>query len=95
MKLREEVANYFERVGLCLTILINVILGGEQNQTFCARNYEWRRKGYLSLVPLFDVGALVIGYVFNRFRPKRRRLNYRNHCLESWVWWVTKLKHKE
>lgn len=34
---------YLSRVGIALSVLLNVILGGESNQTFSARNYSWQR----------------------------------------------------
>lgn len=45
---------YLLRVGIALSILLNVILGGHSNQTFSARNWEWKRHGVLNIVWLID-----------------------------------------
>jgi hypothetical protein len=34
---------YLKRVGIALSVLLNVLLGGSSNQTFSARNYHWKR----------------------------------------------------
>lgn len=49
---------YLKRVGIALSILINVILGGASNQTFSARNWQWKKEGRINLVWLID---LVLG----------------------------------
>ena len=72
MKL-EPIAKYFERVGIAISILINVILGGPSNQTFSARNYYWKQTGKLSIVWLID---LLIFWD-------------RDHCLNSWLYYKT------
>ena len=38
--LMESLFKYFERVGIALSVLLNVVLGGYSNQTFSARNHE-------------------------------------------------------
>lgn len=45
---------YLYRVGLALSVLLNVTLGGYSNQTFSARNHEWKKKGKLNLVFLIN-----------------------------------------
>jgi hypothetical protein len=50
-----------------------VILGGPSNQTFSARNYEWKKQGYWNIVWLLD------GVFF--FDPE--------HCLNDWMYWKT------
>jgi len=72
MKL-ESVIKYFERVGIAISILINVILGGPSNQTFSARNYRWYMQEKFNLVWLIDV--LV-------FWDK-------DHCFHSWIYYKT------
>ena len=37
------ISQYLKRVLISLSILVNVILGGRSNQTFSARNHEWKR----------------------------------------------------
>lgn len=64
---------YFERVGIALSILLNVILGGPSNQTFSARNYRWQMQGKWNLVWLID------GLMF--WDP--------DHCFHSWIYYKT------
>ena len=45
---------YLYRVGIALSILINVILGGKNNQTFSARNHQRLREGKGNLVWMID-----------------------------------------
>ena len=40
---------YLKRVGIALSVLINVLLGGDSNQTFSARNHLWKRQGRLNM----------------------------------------------
>lgn len=67
------VSKYFERVGIALSVLLNVLLGGSSNQTFSARNYYWHMQKKPNIV-------FIIDYVFF-WDP--------NHCLMSWVYWKT------
>ena len=46
---------YLYRVGIALSVLLNVLLGGYSNQTFSARNWDWKRRGFPSLVWLIDL----------------------------------------
>ena len=46
--------NYIERVGIAVSVLVNVLLGGASNQTFSARNWHWKRNGKLNLVWIID-----------------------------------------
>jgi hypothetical protein len=45
---------YFKRIFIALSVLLNVILGGKSNQTFSARNYQWKKSNKLNLVWLID-----------------------------------------
>lgn len=45
---------YIARVGTAFSVLVNVILGGPSNQTFSARNYNWKRNGKPNIVWLID-----------------------------------------
>lgn len=65
---------YFMRVGIALSVLLNVILGGSSNQTFSARNWGWKRNNLPNLVWLIDA----ISY---------RIFGDKDHCLKSWVYW--------
>ena len=46
--------SYLHRVFVALSVLINVLLGGSNNQTFSARNYDWQRRGYPNMVKPID-----------------------------------------
>lgn len=45
---------YLIRVGIALSVLLNVLLGGHSNQTFSARNWQWKRDKRFNLVFLID-----------------------------------------
>ena len=45
---------YVVRVSVALSVLLNVVLGGASNQTFSARNWQWRRDGKLNMVWVID-----------------------------------------
>lgn len=45
---------YFKRIATALSVLLNVILGGANNQTFSARNWEWYRLGKPNAVFIID-----------------------------------------
>lgn len=64
---------YLERVMIAFSVLFNVIFGGRANQTFSARNYEWKKQGKLNIVWLIDS-------IFF-FDP--------DHCMMSWLYWST------
>lgn len=66
-----DYVKYVERIGIALSVLFNVILGGHSNQTFSARNYGWKREGKFNLVRVIDA-------IY--FREE-------NHCLTSWSYW--------
>jgi hypothetical protein len=40
---------YLKRVGISLSVLLNVLLGGDSNQAFSARNHLWKRQGKFNL----------------------------------------------
>ena len=48
-------ALYIKRVLIAFSVLVNVILGGMNNQTFSARNWQWKREHKLNLVWLIDI----------------------------------------
>ena len=68
-----KLASYVGRVSTHVSILINVVLGGASNQTFSARNYEWKRLGKPNL-------CFVIDNIFY-WQP--------NHCMMGWIYWTT------
>lgn len=61
------------RVGIAISILLNVILGGSSNQTFSARQYERKRLDKKNIVWLID--AI---FFFDD-----------DHCMMSWLFWRT------
>jgi len=46
---------YWFRVVTAISVLINVVLGGSNNQTFSARNWQWKRDKRFNIVWLIDV----------------------------------------
>ena len=46
---------YWFRVITAISVLINVVLGGSNNQTFSARNWQWKRDKRFNIVWLIDV----------------------------------------
>ena len=70
----KKVGKYFERIGIALSVLLNVLLGGYSNQTFSARNYDWKRRGLPNLVWFIDL--------LFWFDP--------HHCLDAWTYWFTR-----
>lgn len=67
----KRIGKYIQRVGIALSVLLNVILGGYSNQTFSARNYGWKREGLPNLVWLIDI--------LFWFDP--------DHCMNAWLYW--------
>lgn len=63
---------YFKRVAIAFSILINTVLGGSNNQTFSARNYQRKRDNKFNLVWLID------GIWFLK----------KDHCQDSWMKWT-------
>lgn len=45
---------YFNRIFIAFSILLNCLLGGRNNQTFSARNWQRKRDGKWNLVWLID-----------------------------------------
>jgi len=46
---------YLKRLLTALSVLLNVILMGQNNQTFSARNYQWKKEGKPNIVKFIDV----------------------------------------
>jgi hypothetical protein len=70
----KKTLKYLERIGIALSVLLNVLLGGYINQTFSARNYGWKREGKPNLVWLIDTI-----FWFDS-----------NHCLDAWTYWIVR-----
>jgi hypothetical protein len=60
-------------VSIAISVLLNVLLGGYSNQTFSARNYEWKKQGRRNIVWLID----------------RLFWFDTDHCLHAWLFWKT------
>lgn len=72
--MNEKIISYIIRNGTAISILINTLLGGKSNQTFSARNYQWKKEGRWNLVKLIDA----IFFFQN------------DHCLHCWVYWYVR-----
>jgi hypothetical protein len=46
--------DYIVRVLIAVSVLFNVITGGKSNQTFSARNWQWKKDGRYNLVWIID-----------------------------------------
>lgn len=73
-----KVLKYFQRIGIAISVLFNVILGGYSNQSFSARNYGWQREGKPNLVWLIDML-----FWFDS-----------HHCLNAWSYWIIRKEMK-
>ncbi len=69
-----KIGKYFQRLGIAISVLFNVILGGYSNQSFSARNYAWKREGKPNLVWLIDIIFWLD----------------QDHCMNSWLYWYTR-----
>ena len=74
--------NYFKRLGIALSVLFNVLLGGPSNQSFSARNYGWKKEGRANLVFLIDFIA-------------EKVFNDTDHCMSAWIYWYTRKNLEE
>ena len=72
---------YLERVCIALSVLFNVLLGGYSNQSFSARNYQWKKDGKPNLVYVIDwVFFVLVGEI--------------DHCMTCWSYWYVR-KYRE
>ena len=39
----KSLISYLKRIGIALSVLVNVVLLGQTNQTLSARNWQWKR----------------------------------------------------
>ena len=89
------IGRYINRVGIGTTVFLNVLLGGHTNQSFSARNYEWKRNGKPNIVFVIDILFVCIGgtvmIVTNKFLTLRGKspieYNFSEHCLRFWAFW--------
>jgi len=49
-----SILKYLNHIFVALSVLLNVILGGSNNQTFSARNYDWQRRGKPNICAFID-----------------------------------------
>jgi len=49
------IGRYLGRVLIALSVLINVLLGGSNNQTFSARNWQWKKDKLPHIVWFIDL----------------------------------------
>lgn len=49
-----DVLKYLTRIGVAMSVLFNVLTGGASNQTFSARNWQWKKDGKFNLVWIID-----------------------------------------
>ena len=49
-----KMVRYIFRVFTALSVLLNVLLGGSLNQTFSARNWQWKKDNKPNLVWFID-----------------------------------------
>lgn len=72
--LKMEGRPYWFRVVTAFSVLTNVLLGGSNNQTFSARNWQWKRNNKPNIVWLIDVvlgkGHCVECWVYWKTRRK-------------------------
>ena len=73
-----HVFNYFRRVGIAISVLFNVMIGGHSNQTFSARNWAWKREGKPNLVSVIDAICFWDSH----------------HCAVSWSYWFIRKEIK-
>jgi hypothetical protein len=89
------IGRYINRVGIGITVFLNVLLGGHTNQSFSARNYEWKRNGKPNIVFVIDILFVYIGggvvTVVNKILIYRDEVpleyNFSEHCLRFWAFW--------
>lgn len=67
----EALLKYIDRVAVAISVLLNVLLLGNSNQTFSARNWQRKRDGKYHLCGLIDK--------LFWYQP--------DHCLTSWIYW--------
>ena len=81
---------YLGRLGIALSVLFNVLLGGPNNQTFSARNWARKRKNKLNLVWLIDTSCVILAYMINKINAALKThitVDFSDHCMTSWIYW--------
>lgn len=75
----EQIWLYISRIAIAVSVLFNVLFGGYSNQTFSARNWDFKRRKLPNLVWLIDF----IAY---------RVFGDKDHCMNAWIYWYVR-KH--
>jgi hypothetical protein len=76
---------YVSRIGIALSVLLNVVLGGPSNQTFSARNWGWKRSKKPNLVWLIDAICDILEIIINK--TTFYKVDWSHHCMTSWIYW--------
>lgn len=64
-------SDYFRRVAISFSILLNTLFGGRSNQTISATQYERKRQGLWNLCDVID----------------RIFYKEDDHCKQAWIKW--------
>lgn len=67
-----RITKYLGRIFISFSIFINVLLGGRNNQTFSARNWQRKKDNKINFVWLID------GIFFWE----------KGHCRDAWIKWT-------
>lgn len=81
---------YFRRVGIALSVLLNVIVNGYSNQTFSARNWGLKLDNKLNMALFIDLLFNSVAGTLNICTPKTISFDFSNHCERSWNYWVVR-----
>ena len=86
------VIKYISRVGIAVSVLFNVIVGGPSNQTFSARNWGWKRRKRPNLVWLIDgvcdhILEKPINFLLTKVLKSDIKVSLGYHCMTSWIYW--------
>lgn len=87
-----KVVKYISRIGIALSVLLNVTLGGPSNQTFSARNWGWKKEGRKNFVWIIDgICDYVLEPIINLFLThvfkSDIKVSFKDHCMTSWIYW--------
>lgn len=81
---------YFSRLGIAISVLLNVSLGGPSNQTFSARNWALKKNNQINLVwfidGLCDILEIVVNTVL-KLTNQHLQVDFSDHCMTSWIYW--------
>jgi len=79
---------YFARIGIALSVLFNVILGGYSNQTFSARNYCWKKKDRYNMTYVIDTMFYYLSLILNLpLSLIGLKVDPADHSMKAWIYW--------